>query len=196
MAFYDTTTQDYPRIPSYMILDEEGRKRAPLGFATFNDPESFYEWSEDNLKEVENGIIHQADTIEEIATKIEVDPQVLATTVSSWNQMCEMGEDPDFARPGGTMMPLRTPPYIYAPLWPVVSNTHGGPRHDVQQRAINVWGQPGTPSLRCRGAGRRIWPPVPVLGQLQRVLHRRLDSRPPRRHSGALGPDLLASPTG
>ena len=150
MAFYDTTTQDYPRIPSYMILDEEGRKRAPLGFATFNDPESFYEWSEDNLKEVENGIIHQADTIEEIATKIEVDPQVLATTVSSWNQMCEMGEDPDFARPGGTMMPLRTPPYTYAPLWPVVSNTHGGPRHDVQQRVINVWGQP-VPRLYAAG---------------------------------------------
>ena len=142
MGFYDTTTQSYPRIPSYMILDEEGRKLWPLALMTFNDPENFYEWSDDNLKEVENGILHQANSIEEVARGINVDPQVLLATIDRWNQMCEKDEDPDFGRPSGSLFPLKTPPFIYAPIWPVVSNTHGGPQHDAHQRVLNVWGQP------------------------------------------------------
>jgi succinate dehydrogenase/fumarate reductase flavoprotein subunit len=109
---------------------------------TFNNPESFYEWSDDNLKEIENCILHRADTIDQIADAMGIRRGVLRATVDRWNLMCEHGEDEDAGRPPETMMPLRTPPYVYASVWPIVSNTHGGPRHDVHQRVLDVWGGP------------------------------------------------------
>jgi succinate dehydrogenase/fumarate reductase flavoprotein subunit len=40
------------------------------------------------------------------------------------------------------MMPIEEPPVHGAPIWPVVSNTQGGPVHDGQQRVIDVFGAP------------------------------------------------------
>ena len=117
MSYFDTTSQDYPRIPSTMILDDVGRKGGPLALMTFNDVESFYEWSDDNLKEVENGILRRADSIKEIAMGIDVDPEVLTATIERWNHLCERGEDPDFGRPRETMLPIKdTSLYLFTDL--------------------------------------------------------------------------------
>ena len=40
------------------------------------------------------------------------------------------------------MMPIAAPPFYGAPVWPVVSNTQGGPVHDARQRVVNVFGAP------------------------------------------------------
>jgi succinate dehydrogenase/fumarate reductase flavoprotein subunit len=40
------------------------------------------------------------------------------------------------------MMPLDTPPYYAGAIWPVVSNTQGGPMHDPRQRVLNAFGEP------------------------------------------------------
>jgi succinate dehydrogenase/fumarate reductase flavoprotein subunit len=40
------------------------------------------------------------------------------------------------------MMPLRTPPFVVGEVWPVVSNTQGGPRHDAKQRVLTSFGEP------------------------------------------------------
>ena len=40
------------------------------------------------------------------------------------------------------MMPIRTPPFVYAPVWPIVSNTQGGPVHDAAQRILRPDGTP------------------------------------------------------
>ncbi len=42
------------------------------------------------------------------------------------------------------MLPIDTPPYYGAPVWPVVSNTQGGPVRDDRQRVINVMVEPIT----------------------------------------------------
>ena len=47
-------------------------------------------------------------------------------------------------------MPIRTPPYIYGKIWPIVSNTQGGPVHDAEQRIIDVYGEP-IPRLYAAG---------------------------------------------
>ena len=36
------------------------------------------------------------------------------------------------------MMPLRHPPYYTGEIWPVVSNTQGGPVHDARQQILDV----------------------------------------------------------
>ena len=39
------------------------------------------------------------------------------------------------------MHPLRKPPFYCGQIWPVVSNTQGGPRHDAEQRVLNPYGE-------------------------------------------------------
>ena len=69
---------------------------------------------------------------------------------SSWNRRCAEGRDSDFARPPSSMVPIAEPPFYAAQLWPVVSNTQGGPRHDERQRILDVYGAP-IPRLYAAG---------------------------------------------
>jgi predicted oxidoreductase len=48
------------------------------------------------------------------------------------------------------MMPVARAPFVYAPVWPIVSNTQGGPVHDAAQRIIKP---DGTPIPRLYAAG-------------------------------------------
>ena len=140
MQLFDTVRQDYPRIPSAMICDEDGRRLYPLGQPTSNDRGVRLDWSEDNLAEVESGILTRADTLAELAAGLGLDTAAVEASVARWNAACAAGRDGDFGRPPGTMVPVDTPPYYGAPIWPVVSNTQGGPVHDVRQRIVNVFG--------------------------------------------------------
>ncbi|HEV8023173.1 MAG TPA: FAD-binding protein [Candidatus Lustribacter sp.] len=142
MELYDTERQLFPRIPSHLIFDENGRKLYPIGAPTFNNADLAFDWSHDNLREVELGILKKADTPAELARAIGCDPAAMEATLAHWNDLCRAGRDADFGRPPGSMMPLDTPPYYTGPIWPVVSNTQGGPVHDPRQRVLDVFGAP------------------------------------------------------
>jgi succinate dehydrogenase/fumarate reductase flavoprotein subunit len=142
MQYYDTETQTYPRIPSYMIFDEEGRKLYPLAMPTFNDLEAFYEWSDDNLAEVELGILRKVDSIDEMALAIKVIPKNLQETVDGWNRFCAQGSDDDFGRLRESITPILKPPYYYGQIWPIVSNTQGGPVHNENWQVLDAFGEP------------------------------------------------------
>jgi succinate dehydrogenase/fumarate reductase flavoprotein subunit len=142
MHLFDPVRQDYPRIPSYLICDENGRKLYPLGRPTSNDEGLRLEWSADNLAEVEAGILKRADTTAELGDLLGLDRANVQRTVERWNESCAAMRDDDFGRPAGTMMPIEEPPFYGAAIWPVVSNTQGGPVHDGQQRVIDVFGEP------------------------------------------------------
>ncbi len=142
LHYFDPVIQDYPRIPGYILCDENGRKLYPLGRPTSNDPDVFYDWSDDNMKEVENGILKQADSVAELAEMLGGDAGAFEAAVARWNAACANGEDPDHGRPGGTMVPIDTPPYYGAQAWPVCSNTQGGPVHDGNQSIVDVFGKP------------------------------------------------------
>ncbi len=142
LGYYDPVTQRFPRNPAYLICDEEGRRMYPLGKATSNDKGIRYDWSDDNLKEVENGILRRADTLEGLAMALGIDPESLVASVSRWNELCARGHDDDFGRPAGSMTPVRTGPFYGAPVWATMSNTQGGPEHDAQSRVIDVYGAP------------------------------------------------------
>jgi succinate dehydrogenase/fumarate reductase flavoprotein subunit len=142
LQYYDPVTQRFPRNPAFMICDEAGRKMYPLGKATSNDEGIRYTWSDDNLREVELGILKRADTLTELARVLGIDAATVQHSVTRWNAMCERGADDDCGRPGGTMTPISTPPFYGAPVWATLSNTQGGPVHDAEQRVIDVYGQP------------------------------------------------------
>jgi succinate dehydrogenase/fumarate reductase flavoprotein subunit len=142
MELYDSQRQLFPRIPSLLVYDENGRKLYPVGAPTFNKAELAFDWSDDNLREVELGIIKKADTVAGLAHAIGCDPAALEATFARWNALCRQGRDADFGRPPGSMVPLDTPPYYAGAVWPVVSNTHGGPMHNTRQQVLNVFGEP------------------------------------------------------
>ncbi|HXG50959.1 MAG TPA: FAD-binding protein [candidate division Zixibacteria bacterium] len=142
LEFYDPDIQDYPRIPCYLIFDEEGRRLGPIGIPIVNDERYDARWSQDNLAEVEKGWIKKGDSLDEIASRIHVNPGVLRETVERWNRLCRDGEDVDFRRPPGTMMPIATPPYYVIEAWPIVNNTQGGPEHDARQRVLDPMKRP------------------------------------------------------
>ena len=150
MHYFDPATQTYPRNPSYLICDENGRKMYPLGQPTSNDEGIRIEWSRDNLKEVELGIVKRADSIAELAKMLGVDPAVAQSSIARWNAQCDQAADLDHGRPAGTMARIDAAPYYGAPVGPIVSNTQGGPVHNARQQIIDAFGDP-IPGLYAAG---------------------------------------------
>lgn len=58
-----------------------------------------------------NAEFYEADTIEELATLIDIEPQVLADTVNRYNEICALGIDEDFGKAPWHLNPVDTPPY-------------------------------------------------------------------------------------
>ncbi len=139
---YDPQTHRHPRLPSFLLFDEAGRKRYPMGRTITNDRDHHYAWSADNLRETDNGILRRAESIEALAALIDVDEAVLVATVARWNADCAHGVDRDFGRRPETMLPLAEAPFYVAELYPIVINTQGGPVHDARQRVLDPWGVP------------------------------------------------------
>lgn len=139
---FDFGNQTFPRKPAFMIFDEDGRKMYPIGRAVHNDLRDRYNWSADNQIEIDMGIFHKADTLTELATLMGVDASTLEQTVARWNTDCSTGRDSQFGRQPETMCPLRTPPYYFGKVQPVVINTQGGPRRNVHQQVIDPFGEP------------------------------------------------------
>jgi succinate dehydrogenase/fumarate reductase flavoprotein subunit len=142
MATFDGHAMSYPRIPSYMIMDEPGRGAYPIVSPTFNDRRFTFTWSEATLRDLEANILHKANSTGELAALMKIDEQVLRTTVADWNDACARGDDAGHGRPPSSMVKIATPPFYYAEVWPVCSNTHGGPVHDAEQRVLGPFGEP------------------------------------------------------
>ena len=150
LGHFDPVKQRFSRNPAFLVCDEEGRKMYPLGKATSNDEGIRYDWSDDNLKEVELGILKRADTLAELARELGIDAAALEQSVKRWNASCARGSDEDFGRPAGSMTPIVTAPFYGASVWATISNTQGGPVHDAAQRIIDVYGKP-IPNLYSAG---------------------------------------------
>lgn len=150
LHYFDPHTQKYPRNPSFLICDENGRKMYGLGRPTSNDEGRRFDWSADNMKEVELGILKRANSIAELAKMLGVDPAVAERSITHWNELCDKSADEDFGRPSGTMTRIDTAPFYGAPVGCIVTNTQGGPAHNGNQEIIDAFGDP-IPRLYAAG---------------------------------------------
>jgi hypothetical protein len=95
-----------------------------------------------------NGYFFQADTIEELAAKIErghefqrVPLANLKETVAKWNSYVEKGADPDFARGrDAPMYKIDKPPFYAATVNPVWHDSYGGLRINGRAQVIDMQG--------------------------------------------------------
>jgi succinate dehydrogenase/fumarate reductase flavoprotein subunit len=147
---FDPKTQSFPNNPAFMLFDETGRTSYPLGRSVHNDLHPRYDWSPDNSREIELGIFERADDLPALAASMGVPADTLIDTVERWNRAVDSGVDADFGRQPDTMQAIRTPPYYFGRVHPVVINTQGGPRRDACQRVLTPFGEP-IPRLYAAG---------------------------------------------
>ena len=112
----------------YMIADERIRQTA----ANTSD--------ETIAREIEQGIIIQADTLEELAQKIGIQPAQLTATISQYNACVEQGHDPEFHK-SAFGLKVEQAPFYATPRQPSVHHTMGGLKIDVRARVIGKDGE-------------------------------------------------------
>jgi succinate dehydrogenase/fumarate reductase flavoprotein subunit len=142
LGYYDPDIPGYPRIPAYLVFDEDGRKLGRIASPLTTHPEHRYIWSEDNSAEIDRGWIKKFDSLEALADAHGWDREVFSHTVRRWNEAVVQKKDQDYKRPPGTLAPIRRPPYYTAAVWPLLTNTQGGPEHDENQRVLDPYGHP------------------------------------------------------
>ena len=143
--------------PIHAIIDETARLSGPLwlGIGFSGKIENFV-CSKDNAEEIAKGYAIAADTIEELAVKIERDPVVLKDTVKRWNAACSEGVDKEYGRTKN-LTPVSKPPFYAVKAIPSALNTQGGMLRDIESRVIDVFGKP-IPRLYAAGeCGDRVW---------------------------------------
>ena len=147
-------------------------------FIIHDDPQMSDEHADITLNrhEVLGGTIYTADTIEELAEQIGLDPAALAATVEAYNGYCAAGEDPDFGRntidelEGSAPAPaLVTPPFhaieVCAAIYPIQMRLNS----DALARVRDVYGEV-IPGLYAGGLMGNIGIRNPTSGQVVTAL--------------------------
>ncbi len=98
-------------------------------------------------RRLEEGLFYVADTLEELAAQIEIDPAVMLAAVARYNSHVEAGHDPDFGRihlvhHHGTLRKIETAPFYAYPSTAVVFGTYCGLRIDSAARVLKPDGSP------------------------------------------------------
>jgi fumarate reductase flavoprotein subunit len=83
-----------------------------------------------------------ADSIEELAVKMEIDPAVLKTTIEQYNGFCEKGRDGLFAKDPRYLLPLRGPRYYAVRARTGFLGTLGGIRINARTEAVDQYDTP------------------------------------------------------
>ena len=117
---FDQNEQRFPNAgPCWQIFD--GTVRANVRVLSMFPGEPDPDW------------VIKADTIEELAAKIDIDPATLRATFDRFNANAATGEDPDFERHRkglmgpGQVKPLDSAPFYAVRIWPGMLGTNGGP---------------------------------------------------------------------
>ncbi|MGB9858537.1 MAG: FAD-dependent oxidoreductase [Moorellaceae bacterium] len=111
---------------------------------------------------IKNGNVLSANTIEELAVKMGVDPKVLRATVDRYNWCCEQGYDYDFGKPEKFLKPVKKPPFYAAKMGAALLATLGGLKINTRMQVLNEEYRP-IPGLYAAGnvSGRLFFKDYP-----------------------------------
>lgn len=85
---------------------------------------------------------YRADTLEELARKIEADPATLVATVRRYNEVVASGKDTDFGKPAQFLAPVRKAPFFGIHRRVRVSAICSGMLVDEHHQALDAEGRP------------------------------------------------------
>ncbi|OFK62054.1 flavocytochrome c [Globicatella sp. HMSC072A10] len=98
----------------------------------------------------EKGIVTKAETIEELAEKLEIPAENLKATLDTWNEAVKNQEDKDFGRTTGMEYDLFHAPYYAIKIAPGIHHTMGGLKIDTETHVLR---EDGTAIEGLFGAG-------------------------------------------
>jgi len=156
---HDTGLTGWRNVPAFIICGGDFYEHYNLPYQTAEAKEAgeVPEW------------ITQADTLDDLATKLGIDGDRLKATVEKFNGYARTGVDPDFHRGESTfdrwtsgdsaryesgelknscLAPLDSPPYFGYNVWPGLLQTKGGLQINTNAQVLNVWGKV-IPRLYC-----------------------------------------------
>jgi predicted oxidoreductase len=125
-----------------LIVDAKGRELYPLSAPTWHDAEVAARFSGTAPRAMDEAVLGSFDTLDELAHAFGIDAAILAASIAEWNALAASGAPEPLGRPAKGRAPIATPPFSAANVWPIVSNTQGGPAHDARQRVIDAFGRP------------------------------------------------------
>lgn len=144
---FDMNTLRYTNLPMFMVTDATRLTKGPIFNAASKDAgnhwsnvHKWYTWSDDNQKEVEKGWVVKADTLDELAQKMNIDPAGLKATIEKYNAACAGAAD-EFGR-DTAMSPIETAPFYATELGLGILNTQGGPARDAKHHVLDWEDQP------------------------------------------------------
>lgn len=79
----------------------------------------------ENEYQRQEGWAFKADTLEELASILNIKPEVLMQTLSEYNEDCERGHDRLFGKPAQALIPLNKGPYYALKFRPILIDTIG-----------------------------------------------------------------------
>lgn len=146
---------------NFVIVNREGKRfvnefsgRDVLTKAAIDQGGLFYLIADDEIKktaantsqekidhQVEAGTLFRADTIEELAVKVGMDPAILTDTVAKYNSYVDQGFDPEFHKDTFSLK-VEKAPFYATPRKPAVHHTMGGLKIDTNARVLDENGQP------------------------------------------------------
>lgn len=112
----------------YLIADEHIKNTA-------------YNTSQEKIdRQVENGTLYRADTLEDLAKQLSIDPETFGTTINNYNTYVDQGEYPEF---GKDVFDLKvvTAPFYATPRKPAVHHTMGGLKIDTKTHVLDQSGK-------------------------------------------------------
>jgi 3-oxosteroid 1-dehydrogenase len=152
-AMYAKNTPDSPSVPAYMVFDTGYRRKYPFG--PFLQAAQQPDWA--LPKQLSQGYLKKADTLEGLADQLGVDAGGLKRSVEKMGEYARTGKDPDFRRgeslfdryygdekvaPNPCLAPLDTPPYYGIETYPGDLGTKGGLQTDENARVVTESGEP------------------------------------------------------
>ncbi len=135
--------KEVPAVPSWAIFDSRVMKKYMIAgtMPGSKKPQSWYD----------EGFLKEADSIEALAEKTSIDPEVLKATISRFNGFVDAGHDADFGRgdsaydrwlgdpahqPNGTLGRIEEGPFYAIPVYPGDVGTYGGVVTDEYARVL------------------------------------------------------------
>jgi urocanate reductase len=146
---------------NFVIVNKEGKRfinefsgRDVLTKAAIDQGSLFYLIADDEIKktaantsqekidrQVEAGTLFRADTIEELAVKVGMDPKILRDTIDKYNSYVDEGFDPEFHKDTFSLK-VEKAPFYATPRKPAVHHTMGGLKIDTKTHVLDENDQP------------------------------------------------------
>lgn len=80
---------------------------------------------------IEQGLLFQADSLDDLAKQVGIPADNLKATVDRYNELCAKGNDDDFGKRPEIMWPVDTPPFFAGELISTLLASSGGLRQDT-----------------------------------------------------------------